>query len=325
MSSKPIVITLDRCSRSPSSAHSKRLLWYSATLALCFMSSGCAISPLAKHTAAFSTAASLVVDNSSSAYRAVIDLHDQEQTSAGVLLIEAGKPWAPHSVQPLISLVGLKTRLDLLAALKTYSQSLSDLTSGLDSKALDTAASSIGSNMKGLSTAASSEPGLAATGISVGSQTANAISTASLALGEFLIAPKIKTALRSTTQKMDPQIEVLCTLLTDDIDTIRKTSKRDYEELLVQQYGFIRDNAAQLSPTDRRAEIEKLPTILKNEQAADAMLADLHKAIATLALTHHALAAAAQGNNPEALQARIADLAAAGQSLGTYYQGLPTQ
>ncbi|MGA1984548.1 MAG: hypothetical protein ABSG84_19045 [Acidobacteriaceae bacterium] len=219
----------------------------------------------------------------------------------------------------------MKTRLDLLAALKTYSQSLSDLTSGLDSKALDTAAASIGSNLKDLSTAASSEPGFAATGISVGSQTANAISTASLALGEFLIAPKIKTAVRSTTQKMDPQIEVLCTLLTDDIDTIRKTSKRDYEELLVQQYGFIRDNAAQLSPTDRRAEIEKLPTILKNEQAVDAMLADLHKAISTLALTHHALAAAAQGNNPEALQSRIADLAAVGQSLGTFYQGLPTQ
>ena len=287
--------------------------------------SGCAVSPLAKHTAAFSAATNVVVDNSISAYRAVIDLHDQEQTSAGVILIEAGKPWDPHTIKPLISPEGLKTRLDVLAALRTYAQVLSDVASGLDSKTLNTAAASVGSNVKSLAGALSTEPGVAATGISVGTQTANGISTAALALGEFLIAPKIKKAVQTSSATMDSNIQILCTLLEDDIYIIRRTTKRDYEELIVQQSEFIRDNTKQFTPSDRRAEIEKLPAILRDEQSADATLVSLHKAIETLATTHHALAAPSKANSPEALRARIADLAAAGQNLGTFYQGLPTK
>ena len=42
-------------------------------------------------------------------------------------------------------------------------------------------------------------------------------------------------------------------------------------------------------------------------------------------MTHHALAAAAQGNNPEALTARLGELVAAGNDLKTFYKSLPTK
>lgn len=291
----------------------------------CLFFAGCSLSPLAKHTAAFSSATNRVIDNCASAYRSAIDLHDQEQSSLGVLKVLEGEPWDPHDTKPLISPAGLASRLRVLAALKTYAQSLSDLTSGLDSKALDTAAASTGSNLKGLSDEIRSEAGTSKTGLSVSTQTANAISTAAKALGEFLVEKKVKSTVLSTTRDMDPNIDSLCKLLTDDIDTLRTQSAKDYEDLLRQQMLYFRENEKQLAPSERREEIEKLPSILKTEQKTDSMLVDLHTAIGRLALTHHALAAAARGENPVALTARIADLAAAGENLGHYYQTLPTK
>ena len=287
--------------------------------------SGCAISPLAKHTAAFSTATALVTDNSASAYEAVNDLHEREQTSEGVLLIEQAKPWDPRKVEPLISPEGMKTRLEVLAGLKTYAQSLSDLTSGLNSKALETSASAVGSNLKELSTALNADPTGSMLGITISNGAANGASVAASALGDLLIAPKIKSALRSTTAEMDPHVQALCTLLTNDITIIQKTTKRDYTQLLVDQYTFVHDFRSQLNASDLRAEIEKMPAILQQQQAADETLTNLQKAITSLALTHHALAAAAQANNPEALRARIADLTAEGQRLAGYYQSLPAK
>lgn len=294
-------------------------------LAICLCETGCVTSPLARPAAAFSSAAGLVVDHSANAYQAVIDLHDREQTEAGVILIEQGKPWDPHSVKPLISPAGMETRLQVLAGLKTYAQSLSDLTSGLNSKQLNAAAASVGTNLKSLSSAVQTEAGLSRAGISVGSQTANGISAAAFAIGNFLAQREMKQSVSTATREMDPNIDVLCKLLIDDIDTIGRTTRRDYEQLLVQQYGFVQDNTAQFTPADRRAEIERLPEILREEQRADATLVGLLRAITTLAETHHALADAARGTRPEALRARIADLTAAGENLGNFYQGLPVR
>jgi len=293
-----------------------------AALVLSLVSIGCSISPLAKHTAAFSAAACLVVDNSSNAYRAAVNLHEEEQASAGILKFEEGVAWDPHNDKPLISPEGLETRLQVLASLKTYAQSLSDVTSGLDSPALDKASASVGSNLQGLSVSFASEQGPAASGLAMGTQTANEVSTAARALGEYLIEKKVKAAVPSITRKMDPSVEALCKLLMDDIAILRTQAKKDYEDLFRQQEVLIKKD---LKTGGARDEIAKLPQILREERATDDMLSDLQTAIARLAMTHHALAAAAQGNNPEALRVRIADLMAAGQNLGKYYQGLPTK
>lgn len=296
-----------------------------ATLALGIFATGCSLTPLAKHTTAFSTSANQVITSSEDAYRAAIDLHDKEQVSAGVLLVEADKPWDYDKITPLISPEGFNTRTRILDALKTYSQSLSSVTSGLDSPALTAASTSAGSDLKTLGATVNTDLGGAKTGLSISPQTANIVSTASLALGEYLVSKKVRSELPSITIRMDPQIEALCKLLTDDIDIIRRQSKKDYEDLSRQEWTFIQANKDKFSPVELRDEIEKLPTYRKNEQDTDTMLAGLHTAIAQLALTHHALAAAAQGNNPEAFNARIADLEAAGTGLGHYYQSLPNK
>jgi len=283
---------------------------------------GCSISPLTKPAAAFSNAASVVVENSTNAYRAAIDLHADEQASAGVLKFYEGVAWDPHNDTPLISDEGLAARLAVLDSLKTYAQSLSDVTSGVDSSALDKAAAANGSNLESVGTALASEPSTSKLGLSVGSQTADGVSKAAKALGEYLVAQKIKSKVPEITRKMDPEIEALCKLLTDDVDILRAQSRKDYEDLFRQQEVLIKKD---LKASGIRDEIAKLPVILRNERRTDAMLTDLQSAITCLAQTHHALATIAPGKGSESLQAHIADLEAAAENLGKSYQNLPVK
>ena len=294
-------------------------------LGLCIIASGCSVSPIAKHATAVSTIATQVINNSEDAYRAAIDLHDREQVSAGVLLIQEGKPWDYDQLTPLLTPEALQARMQILDALKAYTQSLTEVTGGLASPALTTAATASGANLKAIGTSITSAPGLNASGFSITPETANLVSAATLAIGEFLVSKKVNAALPAITAQMDPQVEQLCKLLNDDIVILRRSSKKDYEDLERQEWTFIQSNKDKLNPVQLRDEVEKLPTYRKDEQSADALLAGLHNSLSQLALTHHALAAAAQGNNPETLTARLGELVAAGNDLKTYYKSLPTK
>lgn len=311
-----------------------------ALLPLLFVA-GCATSaPLARHTADFSSATSLVVDNSENAYRAAVRLHDQEQASASVAKYDTDKPWDPHTLKPLIDAKGLQARSDVLDGLKAYAQALADITNGVNSDKLDAAAISVGTNLQNMGNAISPTSSTATTsstdttssndatastafGITITPQEANAVSTAFKALGDYLVARKIKSAVPKVIREMDPQVEAITVLLKNDIAIIRRQSNNDYEQLLAQQDMFIRKSGSALSPTERRAEIEKLPGILASKQSTDDMLADLQNCLTQLALTHHALAAAAQSSNAESLQQRIADLHATAERLARFYFSLP--
>ena len=290
---------------------------------------GCATSaPLARHTADFSSATSLVVDNSENAYRAAVRLHDQEQAAIAVAKYDTDKPWDPHSLKPLIDSKGLQARSEVLGGLKAYAQSLADVTNGVDSPQLHAAAASVGTNLQSLGksiNSISSDASSSSTAPSlISPEEANAASTAFKALGDYLVSRKIKSGVPKVIRDMDPQIEAIAQLLVSDIAVIRRQSANDYEQLLTQQDMFIRKSGSALSPTDRRAEIEKLPALLASKQSTDDMLADLQNCLTQLAQTHHALAAAAQNNNADSLQQRIADLHAAAERLASFFFSMHT-
>ena len=290
-------------------------------MAVNLLFSGCGYARLDKQPAAVATAASLVVKDATDAYTAAIDLHTQEQVYAGDLKVESGETWDYATLVPLLTPEDLKARAAVLDALKTYAESLSAVTDTAPSKDLVAAAKSTGASLKTVSAAIQTEAGdTTATGVSA--ETANIVSTATVALGEYLTAHKVNAELPAITAQMDPQIQALCKLLTDDIGTIRKQSKKDSEDVRRQQWTFITVNRAKLSPVVLRTEVEKLPGILKAEQTSDASLANLLAAIQHLATAHHALMLAAQSTSPETAKQRLADLQAAGTSLGSFYQGL---
>jgi hypothetical protein len=296
-----------------------------ATLTLSFLATGCSLTPLAKHTAAFSTAATLVINSSEDAYRGANQLRQNEQVAAAVSDYDKNPKWSPYTdTKPLLTTVQLNARITVLDGLKAYAASLVQITGSQSSKDLDTAAAGVGSNLKSLSSTAATDLKSSVPNAPVMSaEEANGVSTAVRALGDYLIARKVKGSLPKVTQDMNPNVKTLCELLDSDIVVLRRQADVDYQTLITDQDQFIRHPDTPLDPVEHRNEIGKLITLAAQQKANDDLLAKLQVALHTLELTHQALAAAAQGNDPESIKQKIADLEAAGQSLATYYSSLP--
>jgi hypothetical protein len=296
-------------------------------LALGIFTIGCSLSPLAKHSAAFSTAATLVINSSEDAYRAANQLRQQEQVAAAVSDYDKNPSWSPYTdTKPLLTPEQLNARIVVLDGLKAYAASLIQITSSQSSKDLDTAAAGVGANLKSLSTTAATDLKSSVPNAPVmTAQEAAGVSTALRALGDYLIARKVKGSLPKVTQDMNANVRTLCELLNSDIVILRRQADVDYQTLITDQDQFIRHPATPLNPVEHRDEIGKLITLAAQQKANDDLLAKLQAALHTLDLTHQALAAAAHDNNPESISQKIADLEAAGQSLATYYHSLSTK
>jgi mannitol-1-phosphate/altronate dehydrogenase len=310
---------------------------------------------MSKHSAALSEATAPVVDQAAAAYAAAQAIHDERENYDAVAKFDdQTNVYNPRKVAPLLSASDLGVRVQVLAGLQCYSQLLVEITNGTTSKALDDASKSIGNNLTaianneqaaitgalGLASPTSTSTSTSTTttgGVSTTSTTStttpaalvspgarNAIGTAFNALGQFLVGRTIKKDLPQQIVKMDPTVQALCQLLTKEIDLLRDQEHRDFEYMIEQQTIFIRVND-KLTPQQKRDEIMKLPGMARREQTADDQLVKLRAAIVRLSLTHTALAADAQGNNPESLKSKLGELVTAGEGLATFYSSLPTQ
>jgi hypothetical protein len=323
-------------------------------LLLSLFLTGC-LSPLAKHSTALSTATAPVVDQAAAAYRSAEALHDVRVDYDAVAEFDQQEPvYNPRNIQPLLSDKDMEVRLAVLAAFQAYAKSLVAITSGTDSPQLDAASKSVGENLSslgnllapsvesvlGIATAPASTTETTVTTTS-GNTTSTTTSSSSTpapvitpaiengirtgvdALAQFLASRKIKKELPQIIEKMDPHVEALCDLLEKDIGLIQDQEKRDYNRIINQQTLFLRES--KLDPEQRREQIMKLPEVVRQQRTSEQQLDGLKTAIGRLALTHHALAAEAQGNNPESLKDKLADLESAGDSLGKFYSSLPAK
>lgn len=325
------------------------------SLILCAVLAGCSSSPLAKHATALSAALAPVVDQSAAAYRDAVTLHDLRADYEAVVAYEnKNATYNPRSTPVLLSEKDIQARLAVLAALQVYSESLIEIAQGSDSPDLDAASKSVGNNLTSLGNdlapSIESVLGIAAASASTTTTTVttatgststttstaaplvspavrNGISTGIDALGQFLVSRTVEKELPGRIVEMDPHVQALCKVLADDIQTLQGFEQRDYDRILNLQKQFILEDeqpGKNVNPEELRAEIMKLPEIARQQRDANERLSTLREAIVKLALTHHALAAEAQHNNPETLKDKLADLAAAGKSLGTFYSSLPT-
>jgi hypothetical protein len=329
------------------------------SLMLCAALAGCAATPLAKHATALSAALAPVVDQSAAAYRDAVALHNLRADYEAVVAYEnKDATYNPRNAPVLLSQKDIQVRLAVLAALQVYSESLIEITKGNDSPELDAASESVGNNLTSLgndvapsienvlgiaaapgsttTTTTTTVSGSNSTTTSSSSSTPaavlspevrNGISTGINALGQFLVNRTVERELPAKIEEMDPHVQALCKALADDIQTLRGLEQRDYDAILDLEKQFILEDeqpGRNVSPVEVRAEIMKLPEIARQQREADERLSSLREAINRLALTHHALAAEAQHNNPEALKDKLAELSAAGSSLGKFYSSLPT-
>jgi hypothetical protein len=265
-----------------------------------------------------------VIDGSEDAYRGAMQLRLQEQAAASVYSYDKNPQWSPYKDPvPLLTSDQLNARIKVLDGLKAYADTLVDLTSGKPSMQLEANAQAVGANLQGLNQSLATDLSTAVPNLPVMSASnASAASTAVLALAEYLIARKVKAALPKVTQDMNPTITALCELLNSDITVLRRQADVDYQTLIEQENQSIQHEGTTVSPYERRQEIGNLLILAAQQKANDNMLAKLQTALHTLEMTHQALAAAVQGNNPESISQKIAELAAAGKDLGNYYKVL---
>jgi hypothetical protein len=186
-----------------------------------------------------------------------------------------------------------------------------------DTAALESAATGVGQNLQALSGAVNAK---FAGVLAIRGRSPRGISTAMKALGEYLETRAIKKSLPKVTGEMDETVKTLCGLLEADITVMKTQADFDYKSLVMTEDQFVLHN--KLDAVEKRNEVEKMTTVVLREKANDRMLDALSAAVVKLRLTHHGLAAEAQGNNPGSLKHNIADLAAAGKQLSTYYKSL---
>jgi len=299
-----------------------------ACATLCALVGGCSLSPMAKHAAAFSSASSLVIEGSEDAYRAANDLREREQMEASVYsynyAAETDVSFDPHKeFKPLFTPDELAARITVLDGLQAYADSLVALTgkpSAADTAALNGAAAGVGANLQGLSTSLNTK---FASVPAVSTTQGAMISTAMKALGEYLQNRTIKNALPQVTGDMNENVKTLCGLLEADIAVIKTQADSDYTSLLLTENQFVLHN--KLDAVEKRNEVEKMMRVLREQKSDNRLLDALNNAVVKLRLTHAALAAAAQGNNPGSLKETIAELQAAGKDLSTYYKSLLVQ
>lgn len=324
-------------------------------LSVCIGATGC-LSSLNKHSLALEAATTPVVDQAAAAYRDAEALYDRRiDYEAPARFDDPRVIYDPRVIPPLMSERDIQIRLNTLAAFQCYTEKLVSLTSGTKSAALDTAAKSLAGSMKDfgntLAPAINSTLGIEAatastTQTTVVTTTPTTVETSVLtvatpapaltaneergigeaaeALAMFLNSRKIKRELPKYIVGMEPPLQALCKALEGDIDTLRAEEQLDYNIIRTQQTFFLRTTAPiGFDPERRREQIMKLPQIVREQRIADQRLVMLRQAIRNLAITHTALLAAAQGNNPETLKDKLAELSGAANDLGKLYGAMP--
>jgi hypothetical protein len=288
--------------------------------AIALSTAGCtlSLSPLAKHTAAFSAATATVVDGTKNAYLAANKLHSDEETATAI--DNYGSPdWSPYTpLKPLLTPEQLAARTKVLDALKAYADGLAALTETKDrDKKLQNASASAGSNLASLSAAGA--PALKE--LFPGTAQSAGVSTAIAGLSQLLINGRAKRALAKTTAAMDPNIQALCALLASDAKTLQTAADMDYKGPIEDLDEFLQHHQ-NADPVARRQVVGRMIALAQQQRLNDAMLAKLQLAVSALGQAHKALADAAAGKDPETIKQKLQELISLGTELGTYYSSL---
>jgi hypothetical protein len=285
-------------------------------------------------TLALDAAIAPVVDQAADAYRSANTLHNLRQDYDAVAEFDAtgDKVYNPRDIEVLLTDKDIAARLAVLQGFQLYAKSLCALVSGNNPKELGAASVSVGGQLSTLGNTLA--PSIQkAVGIQAGAsstppitpQIQNGISTAVDALGQFLIARKIKAELPSKIAAMDPHVQSLATLLESDIDVLKEVEHRDYDRIINLQTLSLRKGGSDPNSRERREEIMKLPDIVRRQREGEEKLNSLRAAVARLAKTHQQLVAEAQGKKPQSYKQTLEELAAAAQDLGSFYSSLPGQ
>jgi hypothetical protein len=302
-----------------------------AVSAIVWCSALCACRPHIEDSAlALDAATAPVLEKAADAYRDANRLHNLRQDYDAVAEFDQqDKVYNPRDIQVLLSDQDIGARLTVLNGFQVYVKSLCAIASGTNPKELGQASVSVGGQLTTLGTtllpSIEKAVGIAKdNGASAGAippEAQKGVATALDAMGQFLIARKVKKELPGKIAGMDPHVQELARLLESDIDVLKEVERRDYDRIINLQTLTLRQNNDPGSK-DRREGIMKLPETVRRQREAEEKLNALRAAVVLLAQTHQQLAADAQGKTPETLNDKLQELASAANELGSFYSSL---
>lgn len=288
---------------------------------------------------AFAQAAELTSTNVQSALQMVEA--DYSDANAFRYAVNYNGDWDPSKIPTTwLTPAAMRVRLQILEGLKQYASELNSLTGSNDVDQLNKASTAVGKSLNDITTTSLFEKMTAARSLPAHF---TAIAATSInGLGNWLIEMKLKKNLPREIERMDPNIQNICSLLEADIGTIdtekgnpfdgtgiRQVVWLTYNDRILSQNQYILHNQCTakqttncLSGEARLAEIEKLPTLVQQQRAADQTLQQVQATVKQLAEAHTELVKAVQSNQD--LTADVTSLVSEAQRLNTYYQSLTT-
>jgi hypothetical protein len=289
--------------------------------------SGCTFSPLAKKSAAFGSAASIVVRGSSNAY----DTVQRATYDAGVssLVLDFDHSGFDRTkIKPFLPEHDLQVRQQVLRGLQQYADDLADVASDHAFASVDQESVVLSQQLVTISSNADFKkivPGVSDT-------EAKGLATAIDTLAKVLVERKRRKELPKIITKMQPVLDQICNLFDQDIGSkpingrgghgLRDQLWDEYDLLIGNQTDYISANKTRFTPSEKATEIAKLPDLVAKQQAADAALATTQTALRSLVATHRALLTPEQASTfKDRLQTLIAD----GQQIAAFYNKLQSK
>ena len=287
----------------------------------------CAMSPLSKRTAAFSTAAAAAAQSTANAYQVVEQSYYDSQVAALVVAFDKDG-FYPESIQPFMSSKDMEARTRILDGLKQYAETLAEVSGDQPLNSLDTQAAALGKSLQDLSKNGDIQP--LAKSAHISESDLNVVTTAVDALGRVLIENRRRKDLPAILNQMKDPVNRICALLEADIGDpeksgLRNELKNNYLTLIRKQEQFIHLNEGQMSAQEKRQEVERLPQLAADAKKADQALAATKAALAQLAKTHTALVESGNAKDSPGFKTLLSELVEDGQQLNQFYQKLPTK
>ena len=293
-----------------------------ASMALAVVLSGCALSPLAARSAAFSTAATAAATQTENAYQLVNQTYADAQMATLVATYDT-TAFDADQFTPFLPAKDLAVRTQGLDSLKPNATLLAEVSGNQPVSDLETQASAAGSALVKLQQDDFK-------GFKITTTEQNLAVTAVTAIGNVLIEHDRARQLPQILEKMNKPIQDICAILESDIGTVGKPGLAselhlDYDNQIAAQQKFIRDHSAAMTPSEHRTEIEALPKLVQAQRQSDQALAATVNSLSALAAAHAALAATRNQKDAPAFKLKLNELVQDAQTIDGFYATLASK
>ncbi len=286
---------------------------------------GCASpNPVSSRIKGFSDATTLVTGNMKAALDTTERKYFEVQVQRAVVDYDK-HGFHPEEFKPLFSPETRAVRDAVLDSLSLYAQKLAALTGNEPLQNLDTAARALGTKLKSLNQDIAQTKLFTSTGLSLSGNEAAILTTAVDEIASLLIEWKRAKSVRQAVAAIEPNIQVVCEALTNDLAVLRRMVANEYREAQRAEDQFILHG--KLDPPTKRIEIRALAQSVIDQGNADAAFAAMEQTVINWRAAHKALLQVFERNNRGRTQidALIRQLVADGTRIMTFYDSLQKQ